>query len=80
MEDKFDEALKLSNETQKEHGFNICKSGAEVTTTDIQEDRDFSSNENKCPETKLGSLHVYPEGKDLIPSPKDIIQPDIQKV
>ena len=83
MEEKLDEALKLSKETGKEHGFNICQSGAEaeITTTNIQEvDRDFTINENKCPETRLGSFHVYPESKDAASSPKDIIQPDVQKV
>jgi hypothetical protein len=82
VEEKIDEALKLSKETGKEQGFNICQSGEEITTTNIQEvDRDLS-DENKCPETNLGSLHVYPESKDAAPFPKDIsnIQTDVQKV
>lgn len=73
VEEKIDEALELSKESGKEHGFNICLTRAEITTTDMEEgDRDFISIENKCPGMKLGSFHVHPGSKDAIPSPKDI--------
>jgi hypothetical protein len=69
VEEKIDEALKLAKENGKEHGFNLCRSGAEITTTKVD------SNENKCPGTKLGSFQA-------IPSPTAItnIQPEVQKV
>jgi hypothetical protein len=71
LEEKIDEALKLSKETGVEQKFNVCQSGEDITAT----------NESKCPETKLGSFQIYPENKDAAPS-KDItnIQPDVQKV
>ena len=66
VEKKIDEALKLS-ETGKGYGFSVCISDGKISTTNIAEgDRDF----NKCPETKLGSVHVQSESKE-IPSPKD---------
>jgi len=38
VEKKIDEGLRLSKETGKEHGFNICMSGGgEITTTNIEE-------------------------------------------
>jgi hypothetical protein len=68
VEMKIDEGLKLS-EGGKNYGFKVCISDGKISTTNIAEgDRDF----NKCPETKLGSVHVHPESKDAIPSPKDI--------
>jgi hypothetical protein len=80
VEEKIDEALKLSKETGKEHGFSICQSGEEITATKV--DRDFAGSENKCRGTKLGSFNFQPVSKDVPPSPKDIsdIQPDIPKV
>ena len=83
VEEKIDKALELSKESQKGYGFNICQTGAEITTTNVQEvDREFTNNENKCPGAKLGSFHIHPENNDAIPSPKDItnIQPDVQKI
>ncbi len=83
IEEKLDKALELSKESQKGYGFNICRSGAEITATNVQEvDKDFTSNENKCQGTKLGSLHIHPESKDVIPFPQDItnVKPEVQKV
>ena len=59
VEKKIDEGLRLSKETGKEHGFNICMSGGgEITTTNIEEgDKNLISGK-KCPETKLGSVHI----------------------
>ncbi len=69
VEMKIDEGLKLSEtEKGKGYGFSVCISDGKISTTNIAEgDRDF----NKCPETKLDSVHVHPESKE-IPSPKDI--------
>ncbi len=69
VENKIDELLKLSEGGKgKSYGFSVCISDNKISTTNIAEgDKDF----NKCPETKLGSVHVHPESKE-IPSPKDI--------
>jgi hypothetical protein len=69
VDKKIDEALKLAKEDGKNHGFDLCQSGAEITLSKVD------SNENNCPGTKLGSFQA-------IPSPADItnIQPDVQKV
>ena len=82
VEEKIDKALKLSKKTGKEHRFNICQSGEEITSSEIEEQgKEFTGNENKCPGTKLGSFQIHPES-NVVPSPKDStnIQPDIQKV
>ena len=82
VEEKIDEALKLSKKTGKEHIFNICQSGAEISSSNIREmGKEFTGDENKCLGTKLGSFHINPES-NAIPSPKDItpIQPEVQKV
>ncbi len=80
VEEKIDEALKLSKETGKDHGFSICQSGEEIIATKV--DRDFTSSENKCPGAQsIGSFHFQPVSKDVPPSPKDIIiQPDVPKI
>ncbi len=70
LEEKIDEALKLTKDTGKEHQFDLCQSdGAEITATNIQE-----VGSEKCPGTRLGLFRTYPEST----SPKD--QPGVQKV
>ncbi len=70
LEEKIDEALKLTKDTGKEHQFDLCQpDGAEITATNIQE-----VGSEKCPGTRLGSFRTYPEST----SPKD--QPGVQKV
>lgn len=79
VEEKIDEALKLSKKTGKEHLFNICKSDTEITTTNIQEvDKEFAGNMIKC-QGMIGSFRVHQGSDDAIQSPKDIIS-DLQKV
>ena len=80
VEERIDEALKLSKKTGKEHVFNICQSGAEISSSNIKElGKEFIGDENKCPGTKLGSFHINPES-NAISSPNDITKPDVQKV
>ncbi len=80
VEEKLDEALRLSKETGKEHAFSICQTGEEITATKVE--RDLASSENKCPEAQsIGYFHFQPVSKDVPPSPKDItIQPDVPKI
>jgi hypothetical protein len=82
IEEKIDEALKLSKNSGKEYGFNICMSDGKITTTNIEEDKNIINSENKCPGTKLGSFNIHPENTDALPSPNNIpdIQPNVQKV
>jgi hypothetical protein len=79
LEEKIDEALDLSKKTGKEHIFNLCKSGAGIISSKIEEvSKEFPRDENKCLGMKLGSFETHPES-NAIQSPTNI-QPDIQKV
>jgi hypothetical protein len=69
LEEKIDEALKLTKDTGKEHQFDLCQSEGAVTATNVLE-----VSSEKCPGTRLGSFSTYPEST----SPKD--QPGVQKV
>ena len=80
VEEKIDEALKLSKKTGKEQVFSLCQSGSIISSSNIKEmGKEFTGDENKCLGTKLGSFHINPESI-AIPSPNDVTKPDLQKV
>lgn len=73
VKEKIDVTMNKSKETGKEHGFNICSNGEDITATELVEgNRDSITLEDTCPGVKIGSFHVHPMSLLAIPSPKDI--------
>jgi hypothetical protein len=79
VKEKIEEAMNKSKETGKGYGFNICSKEKEITTTELQEG-DGMTTKNSCSGTEIGSFHIHPGSKDEIPSQKDTIQPEVQKI
>lgn len=72
-------SLRLTKETRKESGFNICegKGEDEYSVTDIEQGKTSKlSTENICSTKIQGAFHTHPNLKisnnDTIPSEKDI--------
>ncbi len=59
IENKIDEAVKLSQQSGKNYGFDVCLSNGKITATNIEErDKNFISKEDECQGTK-GSFSVH---------------------
>jgi hypothetical protein len=73
VKQKIDEAMNRSKESGKEHGFNICLLGEDITATEVMDgNRDSITIKDNCPGVKIGSFHVHPRSRAVIPSPKDL--------
>lgn len=73
VKEKIDEAMDKSRKSGKEHGFNICFQEEDFTATEVVDGgRDSITLENRCPGVKIGSFHVHPRSRAVIPSPKDL--------
>ncbi len=73
VKEKIDEAMDKSKKSGKEHGFNICSTGQDITATEIVDgNSDSITMENTCLGVKIGSFHVHPVSKLAIPSPGDM--------
>jgi hypothetical protein len=73
VKERIDEAMDKSKKSGKEHGFNICSTGQEITATKIIDgNRDSITMENTCQGVKIGSFHVHPVSGVAIPSPGDM--------
>ncbi len=71
VKEKIDEAMDKSK-NGREHGFNICSTGQDITATEVVDgNRDSITMENNCPGVKIGSFHVHPMSEIVYPSPKD---------
>lgn len=74
VKEKIDEAMNKSKKSGREYGFNICSSGlGNITATKVEEGDSHSITlENDCPEANIGSFHVHPMSRAVIPSPRDM--------
>lgn len=73
VKEQINEAMEKSK-SGKEHGFNICLNGEDITTTEIVDGNSNSiTMENTCPGVKVGSFHVHPMSQIVYPSPKDFV-------
>ncbi len=78
VKEKIDETMKKFKETGKGYGFGICSNGKEISTTEIKEGD--GKIKNSCPEVEIGSFQLHPGIKDVPPSPKDILHPEVPNI